>query len=147
MGWHCPGPTPEPCGKPPAGHTAWSSSSAFRWGSTPLWAKAGQGLSGGQRQRIALARVFLRRAKLVLLDEPTANLDLVSERYIQQAVEEMAGECTLITIAHRLHTVRNADRILVLEKGRLVQQGSHAELATQAGLYAELVGSCQRKSA
>ncbi|RTZ71703.1 MAG: thiol reductant ABC exporter subunit CydD [Gammaproteobacteria bacterium] len=113
---------------------------------TPV-GEGGQGLSGGQRQRIALARVFLRRAKLVLLDEPTANLDLVSERYIQQAVEEMAGECTLITIAHRLHTVRNADRILVLEKGRLVQQGSHAELATQAGLYAELVGSCQRKSA
>ena len=105
-----------------------------------LVGEGGQALSGGQRQRLALARAFLRRARLVLLDEPTANLDLASERLIQQAVERLAEQATLVTIAHRLHTVRSADRILVLEQGRLVQQGDHHRLAGEPGPYARLLG-------
>jgi len=113
-------------------------------GMDTLVGEGGQTLSGGQRQRIALARAFLRRAKLVLLDEPTANLDLASERLIQQAVEHLASQATLVTIAHRLHTVRSAHRILVLEGGRVVQQGDHAQLVNRPGLYAELLGAHAR---
>ena len=108
-------------------------------GLATLVGEGGRGLSGGQRQRIALARAFLRDAPLVLLDEPTAHLDLESEALIQQAVDELAQGRTLITIAHRLQTVRSAGRILVLEQGRLVEQGNHETLQGAGGLYARLL--------
>ena len=95
-------------------------------------------LSGGQRQRIAIARALLRDPPLLLLDEATSSLDSESERLVQQALEGlMAGRTTLI-IAHRLATVMKADRILVLEGGRIVEQGRHSELATAGGLYQRL---------
>jgi ATP-binding cassette subfamily B protein len=95
-------------------------------------------LSGGQRQRIAIARAILRDAPILLLDEATSALDSESEHFIQQAIEKLTANRTTLVIAHRLATVRNADRILVLENGRLVAEGKHAELVTTSPLYARL---------
>lgn len=98
----------------------------------------GQGLSGGQIQRIALARAFLKNAPLLVLDEPTASLDPDSERLVTAAVERLAQGRTVLSIAHRLDTVRRADRILVMDAGRLAESGSHDELMRIDGLYADL---------
>jgi ABC-type multidrug transport system fused ATPase/permease subunit len=95
-------------------------------------------LSGGQKQRIAIARAVLCRAPVLILDEATASVDVRTEAQIQQAINEIAGTRTIVTIAHRLSTVRNADVIFVFEKGRIVQSGSHAELIEQDGLYRKL---------
>jgi ATP-binding cassette subfamily C protein CydD len=101
--------------------------------------EGGQGLSGGQVQRIALARAFLKDTPLVILDEPTANLDLDSESRVHAAVGTLATGRTLILIAHRLRTVREADRIVVLKDGRIVQTGIHAELLQNSPLYRRMV--------
>lgn len=98
----------------------------------------GQGLSGGQIQRVALARAFLKDAPLVLLDEATANLDRESERLVQAGIEQLARGRTLITIAHRLQTVRDADRLLVLERGRVVESGEPHVLRQSGGYYSRL---------
>jgi len=95
-------------------------------------------LSGGQKQRIAIARAVLCQAPVLILDEATASVDVKTEAKIQQAIQEIAGTRTIITIAHRLSTVRGADVIFVFEKGRIVQSGSHAELIEQDGLYRRL---------
>jgi len=99
----------------------------------------GQGLSGGQIQRLSLARAFLRDAPLVLLDEPTVSLDPRSERLVTDALERLAEGRTLLVIAHRLHTVRQADLILVLDQGRLVQQGRHEALEKAEGVYRNML--------
>jgi ATP-binding cassette subfamily B protein len=95
-------------------------------------------LSGGQRQRIAIARAILRNAPILLLDEATSALDAESEAFIQQAIEQLTANRTTLVIAHRLATVRNADRILVLDGGQLVAEGKHAELINTSPLYARL---------
>jgi subfamily B ATP-binding cassette protein MsbA len=106
-----------------------------------LVGEAGARLSGGQRQRIAIARAFLKNAPILLLDEPTSALDTESEAQVQAALTRlMAGRTTLI-IAHRLSTIRGADRIYVLDQGRVVETGSHQSLMAGGGLYARLAGS------
>jgi ATP-binding cassette subfamily B protein len=95
-------------------------------------------LSGGQRQRIAIARAILRNPPVLLLDEATSALDSESERVVQAAFEELMKNRTTLIIAHRLATVLNADRIAVMEKGKLVATGTHGDLIRQGGLYARL---------
>jgi ATP-binding cassette, subfamily B, bacterial len=104
---------------------------------TPL-GERGVLLSGGQKQRVAIARAILRDAPVLLLDEATSALDAESERAVQQAVEKLSAERTTLIVAHRLATVKKADRILVFEAGRIVAEGSHDALVAQGGLYARL---------
>jgi ATP-binding cassette subfamily B protein len=95
-------------------------------------------LSGGERQRVALARAFLADAPILILDEATSSLDVATEHEVQAAMAELMTGRTTIVIAHRLSTVREADRILVFDEGRIVEQGAHAELIDARGLYARL---------
>lgn len=95
-------------------------------------------LSGGQRQRLAIARAVLKQAPILLLDEATSALDSESEQYVQSAIEALTGTATMIVIAHRLSTVRRADRIFVMAHGRIVEQGSHEELLARNGEYKKL---------
>jgi len=95
-------------------------------------------LSGGQKQRIAIARAILRDARVLLLDEATSALDAESERAVQAAVERLAEGRTTLIVAHRLATVKKADRIVVFEAGRIVAQGTHDALVAEGGLYARL---------
>ena len=98
----------------------------------------GNQMSGGQRQRLAIARAIYKDAPILLLDEATSSLDSESERLVQQALETLMRGRTSIVIAHRLSTIERADRIVVLENGKVAQQGTHAELLGQGGLYAKL---------
>ncbi len=100
--------------------------------------EGGARLSGGQRQRVAIARALLRDAPILLLDEATSALDAESERLVQDALERLMADRTTIVIAHRLATVLRADRILVMEAGRIVEEGTHASLIRRGGLYARL---------
>ena len=104
--------------------------------------KVGEGgatLSGGEKQRISIARAILKDAPIVILDEATASVDPENERELQQAISELTKDKTLLMIAHRLNTIRTADQILVLEDGRIVQEGKHQELIEQEGLYRRFV--------
>jgi subfamily B ATP-binding cassette protein MsbA len=95
-------------------------------------------LSGGQRQRLAIARAILRDAPILILDEATAALDTESERLVQEALTRLMPDRTTLVIAHRLSTIEHADQVLVLDQGRLVEQGTHTELLARGGLYAHL---------
>ncbi|PPJ44264.1 MULTISPECIES: lipid A export permease/ATP-binding protein MsbA [unclassified Pseudoxanthomonas] len=103
----------------------------------PIGNKGGR-LSGGQRQRLAIARAMLKDAPILILDEATAALDNESERLVQNALQKLMPDRTTLVIAHRLSTIEHADQVLVLDQGRLVEQGTHAELIAKGGLYAHL---------
>jgi ABC-type multidrug transport system fused ATPase/permease subunit len=98
-------------------------------------------LSGGQRQRLAIARAILRNPPVLILDEATSALDYQSERLIQEALDRLAAGRTVITIAHRLSTIRNASRIIVLEAGRIIEEGDFRTLVARGGPFARMVAT------
>lgn len=95
-------------------------------------------LSGGEKQRVAIARAILRKSPIIILDEATASVDVETEREIQEAVAKISGQSTIVAIAHRLSTVRNADMILVIDGGRIAERGTHEELVALGGIYANM---------
>ncbi len=103
--------------------------------------EGGASLSGGERQRISIARAIMKDSPIIILDEATANVDPENERDLMTAIEELTREKTVIMIAHRLKTVRNADQIVVIDKGRIAEQGKHEELVAKGGIYARFIDS------
>ena len=103
--------------------------------------EGGASLSGGEKQRISIARAIMKDAPIIILDEATANVDPENERDLMEAVRELTKEKTVIMIAHRLKTVRNADQIVVIDKGRIAEQGKHDELIAKGGIYARFIDS------
>ena len=101
--------------------------------------EGGASLSGGEKQRISIARAMIKDAPIVILDEATANVDPENEDRLQKAIEALTRDKTIIMIAHRLKTVRNAGQILVIDQGELVQKGRHEELIKEKGIYADFV--------
>lgn len=111
---------------------------SFPEGYETVVGERGHRLSGGERQRLSIARAILKQPQILILDEATSHLDSRSEAYVQQALEQLMKHRTTIVIAHRLSTILSADRILVMEKGQIIEQGTHHELLQRSGTYAEL---------
>ena len=107
--------------------------------------EGGASLSGGERQRISIARAIIKDAPIIILDEATANVDPENEEALMQAIHSLTKNKTIIMIAHRLKTVEHADQIIVLNQGRIVEQGKHQELLAKRGLYSRFIQ--ERRSA
>ena len=105
--------------------------------------EGGTTLSGGERQRLSIARAIMKDAPIIILDKATANVDPENEKELMEAITELTQEKTVIMIAHRLKTVRRADKILVVDKGQIVQRGTHDELMGQDGIYRRFIRYCQ----
>ena len=103
-------------------------------------------LSGGEKQRVAIARAILHDPKILILDEATSSVDVETEKQIQEAIARLARGRTTVAIAHRLSTLRNADRLVILEGGRIVEMGTHNELMEKKGIFYELVELQQQTS-
>ncbi len=110
-----------------------------------LVGERGTSLSGGQVQRLAIARALLKQAPIVILDEPTSQIDLETEKVIHEALDSLTHHKTVLLIAHRLSTVEKADRIVVMGEGRVLESGTHAELVARGGIYARMVGASARR--
>ena len=95
-------------------------------------------LSGGQKQRLTIARAFLRDTEVLLFDEATSALDNESEKIVQKALKDLAGNKTVLAVAHRLSTIQDFDKIIVLKEGKIIEQGNHAELIKKSGEYSKL---------
>jgi subfamily B ATP-binding cassette protein MsbA len=117
---------------------AWEFIEQMPQGLDTLIGENGVRLSGGQRQRLAIARAILKDAPVLILDEATSALDTKSEQLVQQALERVRQGRTTLIIAHRLSTIENADRLLVIDKGHVVESGTHTELVNAGGAYAAL---------
>ncbi|WP_082686407.1 thiol reductant ABC exporter subunit CydD [Bacillus coahuilensis] len=116
---------------------------SFQHGVETEIGEGGRGLSGGEQQRVALARAFLKKPSLILFDEPTTGLDLQTERILQKSMKELSEYSTVITVAHRLHTIQEADRILFLENGQVLGYGTHEELLETVQDYREMIRTQQ----
>ena len=114
--------------------------SALPEGYQTVIGESGATISGGEKQRISIARAIMKDAPIIILDEATANVDPENEAELQRAIEALTQGKTIIMIAHRLKTVKNADQIIVIDRGKISQQGTHDELIKQAGIYADFVG-------
>ena len=112
---------------------------AFPDGYETIVGEGGASLSGGEKQRIAIARAMMKDAPIIILDEATANVDPENEKELTNAIENLTSEKTIIMIAHRLKTVRQADQILVVDKGRIVQKGKHEDLMNEEGIYRRFI--------
>ena len=110
-------------------------------GYNTLIGEGGASLSGGEKQRISIARAMLKDAGIIIFDEATANIDPENEDKLKEAIESLTKNKTVIMIAHRLKTIRNADQILVLKDGEIVERGSHEELIKNNGLYSDLINA------
>ena len=124
--------------KPPASLLPMILSKNFPKGYDTIVGERGIFLSGGQRQRIAIARAVLVNAPVLILDEATSALDAESERLVQKALANLMQNKTSIVIAHRLSTIRRADKIVVMERGKIIQTGTHSELLEKGGIYKKL---------
>ncbi len=112
--------------------------SSFSKGYDTLVGERGVKLSGGERQRVAIARAMLKKAPILILDEATSSLDTISEKYIQDSFEKLMSGRTTVVMAHRLSTVQKMDIIIVLDKGKIAEEGNHKNLLDKDGIYAEL---------
>lgn len=117
----------------------WDFVSSLPEGTATPCGNQGLSLSGGQRQRIAIARALVRKPRLLLLDEATSALDTESEKIVKEALDRAAAGRTTVAVAHRLSTIRDADMIVVFERGRVAQRGTHEELIAKGGIYNEMV--------